>query len=137
MNLYRVLVVAIAPKDSTTAIIGYRLASGDDEMFHFLVDDDQLDRVWLSDEEEEDNGFHNEAYLMENKGNYTGDYLESIWPDAYYGGNAYRWEIVKKDLTETEIELINKLGIIEPMKIMKDRLLMSDSAMDHFDYQDN
>lgn len=137
MNLYRILAGHISPKDSMMAISHYVVANDDTEvyemireMYYLPKDDDEYIENKTDDVDEiaeiredlrNEDGYHyGPARIIREKGNTEDD---SEYEDAYYGGQVVKWEVVKEDITDEEIDLLTQLGIFEEEEIVKNRLL--------------
>lgn len=118
MNLYRIIVLHGAPKDSHTSTETYLVAENEEQVFNWL--DAKTGGAWTEEPEEgeeprmrysaDESEIPFRQWIMESRGDLED---EDGWEDAYYGVTKWGWEPI--DATPDEIAVLLKLGIaVEP-----------------------
>ena len=102
-KLYKILVMQIAPKNSTTAIDSFLIADSLDEVYRW-VDKNRNYGDWLDHEEDNpdekieiyDDEFNvtGSETFKQNIIRNNGGIADADWSDAYYGPTFYGWEEV-------------------------------------------
>ncbi len=112
-QLFRIIVLHGAPKDSHTSTETYLVAKGETEVFEW-IDKHKNFNAWADKEEEgvtqedEDDGedITFREWAMMHRGDLTDD---EGWDDAYYGVTKWGWESVAA--TPEDIAVLIRLGI--------------------------
>ena len=126
MNLYRLRIKHLAPKDSLEAIWGYLLADSDEEVYEdtlYLTYYDELDAQYYceqniggftmldtTDFEEEDYMVYAKNHIISTKGEIDSDWAD--YDDLYYGKTHWGWELVKEDISESDVEVLQRLNLL-------------------------
>jgi hypothetical protein len=130
MNLYKILVGHIAPKDMHTAIACLVLAENDEQVYEFIKSQPETKEHTLFNNWKESEETTKEEWLEGNdwcseedadeRTNYGVKFKDNIisikgelnsedvdWSDAYYGITIYGWELLKENVTTDYSELID------------------------------
>ncbi|MGG0667824.1 hypothetical protein ABE073_04760 [Lederbergia citrisecunda] len=127
MNLYEIMMEHYAPKDSQKGIYTYLVAECDEAVYEWLKQEKQLkdERVIYNSykySEEDDDIFelYDDNYevvgtetfkerMIRLKGNLYDE--EESFDDLYYGKTLLGWKTVKEEITEEEIDVMQRTGI--------------------------
>lgn len=114
MNLYKILFAHVAPKDRAKSILGYITAKSDEEVFNILNDKacwDDKDNIDVWDDNIND---YKETPYADHMLKIKGDYFfeDNDYETTYYGIEEYGWELVKEDISESEINILTELKIL-------------------------
>lgn len=110
MNLYRIIVLHGAPKDSHESTETYLVANNEEQVFQWISKEktygcwSEPDDMRTDDETDEEIPFKD--WVMKHKGDISDD---EGWEDAYYGVTKWGWSEISA--TEEEINTLMKLGI--------------------------
>lgn len=115
MNLYRIIVLHGAPKDSHTSTETYLVAENEQEVFDWLngknygawteeVEEGEEPNMRYADDNETEIPFR--EWVMLKRGDLED---EEGWEDAYYGVTKWGWEPIAA--TPDEIAILVRLGI--------------------------
>lgn len=128
MNLYKILVTHLVTKNKYNEIRGYVIADSDQEIFDYLCTEPKINGVYCF------NSWNEEDYcsecedderlkldceecisleekklqILQNKGDIEEDYSSN---DLYYGKTYYDWELVGEDISSTDKQVLENLGI--------------------------
>ncbi len=125
-SLYRIRFCHYAPKDSEEGIKGYVVVEDEAAIADYvakeymLLDDEALNErlnkygeldYYEEEEVDEEEFFETRlARLARHKGDMDDD--RDLMADLYYGATLYKWEEITRDVTEAEVLLLEKLGIL-------------------------
>lgn len=113
LNLYRIIVLHGAPKDSHTSTEGYLAAENEEQVFRHI---DGLRYGSWSDKETDGDTIYDDKsnkdipfkdWVMRERGDLED---ESGWEDAYYGVTKMGWEKIE-GATQADIKRLLELGI--------------------------
>jgi len=123
MNLYKILVKHLAPKDSHESVECYMIAENESELYDLLCEF----TYW----NEKDVECFCELHIPDFPESFTYEYCEKAmkeyiittkgeigsrwagWDDLYYGKTHYGWELVKENISEEEIKVLTELNILK------------------------
>lgn len=115
-NLYKIIVLHGAPKDTHTSIETF-LVTKDDFQVMIWIDENKYNGYWKycgedgemrCQEESPYNEITMRDYVLQNCGDLKDD---AGWEDAYYGVTKFGWK--KLDASEEDIKTLIRLGIAE------------------------
>lgn len=102
MNLYRIVFEHYSQKDSKTGIVCYIIAKNDKDLYNKIKDHFFY---YYENEYETKKEYNNR--IIRDRGN-----LEDEVHDLYYGATLYGWELVKENITELQIQVLDELEIL-------------------------
>lgn len=138
MNLYKILVKHLAPKDNHTSIETYISAENEDKLYDLMCEftcwneesftgimrviperflkykdsfyePDEITGECIDIQQEEIlNAW--KKYVISTKGEIGSDWAD--YDDLFYGKTHYGWELVKEDLQDDEFQILKQLQII-------------------------
>ena len=127
MNLYRIDVEHVGPKDSHKSIECFLLANNDEDVYKYL--DEKLFGLWSGrhkDQQEEPDpedrflNIENEYYEVIGRETYKQLYMrvkgelndkDRSYDDAFYGITFYGWHLLQSGVNNDQIKNITNLGI--------------------------
>jgi hypothetical protein len=127
MNLYEIMLEHYAPKDSEKGIFTYLVAQSDEEVYEWLKASPKLkDGRWLlttfEDYERDEKTYeiYDDDYevigeesfkekMIRLKGTINDE--DQSFDDLYYGLTLYGWELIKKDITEEQLKVLEETNI--------------------------
>ncbi|MGZ9868171.1 hypothetical protein ACU3L3_07090 [Priestia endophytica] len=127
MNLYEIMLEHYSPKDSEKGIFTYLVAQSDEEVYEWLKANPKLkDGRWLlttfEDYERDEKTYeiYDDDYevigeesfkekMIRLKGTINDE--DQSFDDLYYGLTLYGWELVKEDITEEQLKVLEETNI--------------------------
>ena len=105
VNLYMDIITTFCQKDHWETTDCYFLAENEEEAFKKMDD-------WYDFQEYYESDLYSDKGIkkmtLRNKG-----WDKEDWPDdLYYGATRHNWKLIKEDVTEEEIKVLRRLGII-------------------------
>ena len=122
MKLYELLFRHYSQKDNEEGIICYLVANSDEEIYEFIKSEPKIpDRTkwersifnsWKYKDDKKDSSYEEDhkTRLIECCGEMFDDYADIS--DLYYGLTHYGWKCVCEDISEDQIVLLRKCGIV-------------------------
>lgn len=122
MKLYELLFRHYSQKDSEEGIICYLVANSDEEIYEFIKSEPEIPdgtkwgrgifNSWKYKDDKEDSSYEEEhkTRLIECCGEMFDDCADIS--DLYYGLTHYGWRCVCEEISEEQITLLEKCGII-------------------------
>lgn len=130
MNLYKVISIHYAPKDNNEGIECFLLANSDEEVYEQIAN--TLNVEWPTEEkeiteekeQEDDNVDDEEDYSYDIDGepatkkqlilHLKGDDSEDVYEfaDLYYGQTRYTWQLLKENISDEEVIVLQNCGIL-------------------------
>jgi len=126
MNLYSIDFVHYAPRGSEEGMFGYIAANNDEGVYEWIKSEPSINshkKLYSSyeDREEESYDIYDENYKLVGAESFKEKMIrlcgEMNDPDAevddtYYGVTLLGWSIIKEDISDTELGVMEELGIL-------------------------
>ena len=118
MNLYKIMMEHHAPKDNKQGIYTYLAADASEDVYEWLKKEIRLkdDRIiyvnYKMDEEYDECEDGEETFkdrIIRVQGCMYDEYTE--YSDLYYGKTVMGWSIVKEDIEEKDIQMLENMNI--------------------------
>lgn len=117
MNLYQIMIRHYAPKDYEDGIYTYLVAESDEDVYEWVKEESQLkDGRYLfniyKDAEEDGDMLDDVPFkdsIIASQGCMYNDCMEVS--DLYYGATQIGWKMVKEDISQDEVDVIEGAGV--------------------------